>query len=327
LRILIVGPKVANVPTGNHCTAQQWAAIIASIGHDVTFHDSPVGESCDLLVALHAEKSHGIIENLKSQNPGLPVILALTGTDIYPAPAALALDAMQLADALVVLQAKALDRIPAQHLHKSHVIVQSVQKFVTPPEHTEKSRDPFLICVAGHLRDVKDPLRAAQAARKLPASSNIRIEHVGAVLDRKYDALVMREQEENPRYVFLGERTCAQVQELMHRSQASILSSHAEGGARVIGESIVEGTPILATRIDGVTGLVGDDYPGLFTAGNTTELAMLLEKLETDAAFMTLLHSEVNRLAPEFAPDLERDAWHRLINQLVQVDQLGAPAN
>lgn len=305
-----------NIPTGNHCTARQWAAIFTSLGHQVTFLDSPDREECDLLVALHAVKSHGVIEDLKSRNPDHSVVLALTGTDIYPDPDAVARDSMQRADALVVLQARALDQIPQQHRHKTHVIVQSVQKFVTPPGSNEKSRDPFLICVAGHLRDVKDPLRAAQAARLLPANSKIRIEHVGAVLDPRYLPLVEREQDENPRYVFLGERTCAQVQELMRDSQATILSSYAEGGARVIGESIVEGTPVLATRIDGVTGLVGDDYPGLFTAGSSAELAVLLEKLETDAAFENSLHTAINRLAPTFAPEIERDAWHQLIEQL-----------
>jgi len=36
-----------------------------------------------------------------------------------------------------------------------------------------------VVSVIGHLRDVKDPLRAAEASHLLPASSRVCIEQVG----------------------------------------------------------------------------------------------------------------------------------------------------
>ena len=301
------------MPTGNRCTAQQWAGILSSLGHEVVFE---LDRECELLVALHAVKSHAAIGDFQAQQHDAPVVLALTGTDIYPEPNGVTLESIAMADALVLLQDRAVDRVPTDQRHKVHVIVQSVEESKEAIASAEKSRNPFLVCVAGHLRDVKDPLRAAEASRLLPVDSKIRIEHVGAIMDPKYEALVAREQRDNPRYLFVGEQSPEQVRALMRRSRATVLSSFAEGGARVIGESIVEGTPVLATRIEGTTGLIGEAYPGLFTPGDTAELAALLEKLESDSAFEQTLCREVTRLAPKFDPALERDAWRRLIEHL-----------
>ncbi len=300
---------IAAVLTGNKGTAHQWAAILESLGHQIVNGT----EEADLLIALHAQKGRQDLLEFRQEYPSGLTVLALTGTDIYPAPDNEAIQTMQLADALVVLQPKALDRLPHHCRAKAHVIVQSAMGVNLT---TAKSTDPFLICVTGHLRDVKDPMRAAEAARTLPPESKIRIEHAGAVLDPKYHAIVAAEKEKNPRYHHHGELPEEDVRDLMRRSQATVLSSRAEGGARVIGESIAEGTPLLATRIDGTTGLLGDDYPALFPFGDTQALADLLLKLEREPAFRAALHDEVNRLSSVFAPAAEKAAWHKLLSQL-----------
>ena len=99
---------------------QQWAAILTSLGHEVVFgSDMPTlaSANCQFLVALHAVKGHAAIEEFQAQVPRRPVILALTGTDIYPDPGQVAQESMERADALVVLQPKALSQIPEQHRH------------------------------------------------------------------------------------------------------------------------------------------------------------------------------------------------------------------
>jgi putative glycosyltransferase (TIGR04348 family) len=311
LKIYLFSPKLGSVRTGNQCTARQWAAVFESLGHDVVFSDD--GDS-ELMIALHASKSQSAIVKYREGHPGRGVILALTGTDIYPEPDGAACTSMYAADALVVLQSRALDRIPDAFRHKARVIVQSVQRMQSEPEET--NGDTFVVSVVGHLRDVKDPMRAAAAARRLPPDSKVQIEHAGAIIDPKYEEIVAREREENARYTYLGEQSSEGVLRLIRRGQVMVLSSLSEGGARVIGESIVEGTPVVATRIDGVTGLVGDDYPGLFSAADTEELAALLNKVETDAGFRRALHHEVKRLTPRFDPALEREAWRALIDEL-----------
>ena len=84
----------------------------------------------------------------------------------------------------------------------------------------------------------------------------------------------------------------------------------------MLSEAIVAGVPVLASRIDGNTGILGDDYPGLFEAGDTRALAKLLHRAETDATFLSELRSRTNRLAHLFDRKRETQAWAELINEL-----------
>lgn len=93
-------------------------------------------------------------------------------------------------------------------------------------------------------------------------------------------------------------------------------TSRLEGGAHVISEAIVTGTPILASRIAGNVGLLGEDYPGYFKVGDARGLARLMWRAETDAAFLQSLREHVNGLAGKFAPELEREAWRSLLAEL-----------
>ena len=181
------------------------------------------------------------------------------------------------------------------------------------------SNDSFDVCTVGHLREVKDPLRAAAASRRLPQTSRIRVRHAGAILDDGYAELVQREQAENPRYAWLGELTPAEAQNLMAQSRLTVVSSFHEGGARVIGESIVAGTPVLAARNDASLSLLGEDYAGLYEAGRTEELATLMTRAETDGAFLDALVERAGRLAPQFDPRREQEAWRELMAELEAV--------
>jgi glycosyltransferase involved in cell wall biosynthesis len=95
-----------------------------------------------------------------------------------------------------------------------------------------------------------------------------------------------------------------------------VLSSRLEGGANVIGESIVLGAPILASRIPGSIGILGADYPGLFETGNTRELAELMSRAETDEEFYRRLGSCCEKLRPLFDPRREERAWKALLDEV-----------
>ncbi len=86
-----------------------------------------------------------------------------------------------------------------------------------------------------------------------------------------------------------------------------------EGGANVISEAIADGVPVLASRIDGSTGLLGDAYPGLFDAGDTQSLANLISRLETDASFYADLKARCLSLRPLFDPNREFRCWRDLL--------------
>jgi glycosyltransferase involved in cell wall biosynthesis len=169
------------------------------------------------------------------------------------------------------------------------------------------------VCVIGHLRPVKDPFRAALAARRLPSASRVRILHLGGVMEESMAVRARAEMKGNPRYRWLGEQPRARVQQILARSALCVLSSRLEGGANVLSEAIVAGTPVLASRIPGSVGILGEKYAGYFDVGDTRGLARLLERCENDPAFLARLKSDCMKLRPLFDPARERASWRKLI--------------
>ena len=87
-RICIVTPAAANARNGNRHTAARWAAMLRSAGHRVSIarrwgEEGRQGERCDLLIALHALYSHDSIRRYREARPRAPLVVALTGTDLY----------------------------------------------------------------------------------------------------------------------------------------------------------------------------------------------------------------------------------------------------
>jgi glycosyltransferase involved in cell wall biosynthesis len=124
------------------------------------------------------------------------------------------------------------------------------------------------------------------------------------------------EQVRNPRYRWLGPLSQARTRRLIARSRVLVLSSRMEGGANVISEAVVDGTPVIASRIPGSVGLLGDDYSGYFPVGDTQSLRELLVRAETDAGFYARLQQQCASLTPLFRPEEERERWRRLLDEL-----------
>ena len=315
MHFFIVTPGVNWVATGNRFSAEVFGSFIADLGHRVTTAGQWDSETdADALVALHAEKSHDSIRRFREKHSDRPIILVLTGTDIYPDLSSIAIESVEAANRLVCLQDKALKKIPAEYLDKAQVIRHSATGL--DGEYPKRSLDPFEICVVGHLRDVKDPMRAAYAAQRLPAQSKIRILHAGAILDEKYQSIVESEMRDNPRYCWMGPLDPNSLKRLMAKCQAIVVSSISEGGARVAGEAVVLGTPVLGSKIDGLLGHFGDDYPAFFPVGDTGSLAALMINLESDEEFRKRLRDVTISLQPIFDPAREREAWEELITGL-----------
>lgn len=313
MRIVIVSPALPGSRTGNATTAARWARCLRELGHRVRVRETWDGEPCDLLLALHARKSARSVTRFRRTHPDRPIVVALTGTDLYhdlPNHAA-AQRSLAAATRLVVLQPLALRALPAGFRSKAKVILQSA-----PRRRSSRRTQTFDVVVLAHLRAVKDPLRAARAARLLPADSRVRVVHAGAAL-APADAIRARaEMHRNPRYRWLGSVSPAGARRLLQRAGALVLSSRLEGGANVVSEAIACGVPILASRIPGTVGLLGANYPGYFAVGDTRGLARLLHRFETEARFRRRLRREVQRLAPRFTPARERAAWRTLLASL-----------
>jgi glycosyltransferase involved in cell wall biosynthesis len=125
------------------------------------------------------------------------------------------------------------------------------------------------------------------------------------------------EMARNARYRWLGETPNWKARQLLARSRLLVLSSKMEGGANVISEAIVASVPILASRISGSIGLLGEDYPGYFDVGSTKQLTSLMTRCERDADFYDALRSYVKILAPQFTPDREQAALGKLIDDVL----------
>ena len=315
MKTCLVTPAPAGSRKGNRVTAERWAGLLGELGHRVEIATEYRGEDCDLLIALHAFKSHSSIRRFRDARPSDPLVVGLTGTDLYgdihTRPEAV--ESLGLATRLVLLQPLGRAVLPAAVQDKARVIYQSVR---VPPPTGPIRADGFEVCVMGHLRPVKDPLRTALAARLLPAASRIRVLHLGGALSEEVAEQARAEATRNPRYHWLGELPRSEALGVLSRCRVLSLTSESEGGANVISEAVVASVPVISSRIAGSIGLLGEDYPGYFPVGDTRALADLLWRAEADPEFYDALRDCCARLRPLFDPVRERQSWGVLLGEL-----------
>ena len=277
--------------------------------------DTPSIEA-DIVVALHAKKSAAAALRFRKTFPERTLIVVLTGTDIYRdlPRSRTATRALEAADAIVALQPLALDRLAPSLRAKARTIVQSVT-LPALPKRAKRRASRYEFAVLGHLRAEKDPLRAAYAVRGLPRRYSVVVSLAGGILDDRYRARANVEAARNPRFRYRGEIAARAALALLARSDALVLSSRMEGGANVLGEAIALRVPVIASRIDGNRGLLGDDYRGYYTVGSTDSLRSLLKRFVEDASFRDVLRAQIATLAPLVRPAAERSAWAQLLRR------------
>ena len=168
----------------------------------------------------------------------------------------------------------------------------------------------------GHLRPVKDPLLLARAVRELPAGSRLRVEHIGDSLDEALAAAAREEMGTNPRWSWLGARSRLETLRAIASAHLLVLPSRSEGGPGVVAEAVMASTPVLATRVDGVVGMLGPSYPGLFDVGDAAGLTRLLARAETDAAFLQELTLAGGDCRPRFERVRELAEWRALLAEV-----------
>ena len=317
MKILLINPAPVETHTGNRTTAERWAWLLCESGHQVEVAHEWSGPTMqwDLLIALHARKSFPTLERFHHAHPDVPVIVALTGTDIYQelSNSSEAKQSLEMASRLVVLQPLAVDALPEHFRSRCRVIYQSAR----PAESPERpDGNVFRICALAHLRAVKDPLRTAYAARELPADSRVQVMHAGGVLDADLAREAEAEQRRNPRYVWLGDLSHERALRLLAGSHLLAVTSVLEGGANVVSEAIAAGVPILSTLIPGSIGILGPDYPGYFPVGDTRALCLAMHRAETDSAFYSELTRRASDLKPLVDPQRERENWNALLAEV-----------
>lgn len=313
MKISLITPAPKRSRAGNRATAERWASLLRALGHRVRVAVEYDDEPADLMVALHAWRSAGAAMRFRELYPERKLIVGLGGTDIYVfqnTHRKETLATMDAADRLVCLHDLVHRNLPKRLHRKLHVIHQSA---VPLARREQPSRRFFDVCVVGHLRDEKDPLRTALAARLLPADSAIRILHFGQAHDANWAKRGRDEMRANPRYHWKGEVPHWRVRKAMGKCRLMVLSSTSEGGANVISEAVAAGLPVVASRIVGSVGLLGGDHPGYYPVGNERALARVLDRCERDPKFLAALDRHGRRLAPKFRPEREQRAWRRLL--------------
>jgi putative glycosyltransferase (TIGR04348 family) len=302
-RISIVTPARPGARNGNRHTAQRWAGFLRGAGHRVSVKTEWDRKSCDVLLALHARRSHASIIEYRKRCPDGPLVVVLTGTDLYrdlPASRA-ARQSLALADRVIVLQEDALRFLSAGNRKKARVVYQSASPGVrhAPP-------DRFRIVVAGHLREVKDPFRTALALARL--DQDLEVVQVGDALAPQMKSKARALMKRDARYRWLGGRTHRQTLGWIARSHLLVVSSAMEGGANVIAEAARIGTPVLASRVSGNLGMLGRNYPGYFPLYDEEALSRLIGRCMEDGAFFTKLKRALAQRSSRFAPAAERRA-------------------
>ena len=313
MKIAIVTPSIAGARSGNQHTAERWAGFLRGFGHRVSIATQWNGRAVDVLIALLARKSHASIEKFHAAHPGKPLIVVLTGTDLYRDIRIYseARRSLALASRLVVLQPEGRFELPQRLRAKTRVIFQSAD--VTVSQKLPKKR--FRLAVVGHLREEKDPFRAVMALARLPQHAELEVIHLGKALTpamRKEAGLWMKRE---PRYRWLGSKPHGQALRRLATSNLLVVSSVMEGGANVICEAGRIGVPVLASRVSGNIGMLGRGYPGYFPLFDDRELARLIERAATDAKYYHRLKSAVRARRKLFAPAAERDGVRRLLSE------------
>ena len=307
MRLALVTPAGPGTRNGNRHTALRWAAFLRKAGHRVGVTVQWPGDEVDAMLALHARRSHDSIKRFARDKP---LILALTGTDVYRDihESAEARESLELADRLVVLQPKAAEELPPRLRRKVRVVVQSSSTRLRQ----RPLRGKFRVCVIGHLRAEKDPLRTLAALRLLSIELPVEVIHLGSALDTSLGKTLKAASD--ARYRWLGSVPHARALRWLASSHAMVISSRMEGGANVVCEAIRIGVPVLASAISGNIGLLGEKYAGYFPVEDERALAGLIQRAVTDKTFYRKLKTQIAPLRSMVAPPAEARALIAAVN-------------
>lgn len=295
-------------------TALRWQGFLEELGYSVEVTESWSGGDADVLIALHAYRSHQSIVQFKKKYPSRPIVLILTGTDLYRdiQNHSEVVQSMEMADRLIVLQSSALDSIPPSLQSKAQAIYQSVEIDLADPI----AKEDFLVSVIGHLREEKDPFCVARSLPLLPSDSKINVQHLGQAMNSQMGDLARNFNATLNRYQWIGEVSHADTLRMLSQSRLMVISSLMEGGAHVVSEAIALGIPVIASDIPGNRGLLGESYPAYYPVGEECALANLLYRSETIPTFYASLQKHIDLRRELIKPAREKQSIQEMVGAL-----------
>jgi putative glycosyltransferase (TIGR04348 family) len=318
--IAIVSPAAPGANNGNARTAQRWCEMLRpDFDARVTTSWPDGGAPADLLIALHARRSAPAIQAWAADSPRRPLLVVLTGTDLYQdiAVDAAARQSLERADALVVLQDMGIEALPASLRGKATVVYQSTAPLLPAAKGTERMD----AVVVGHLRAVKAPGVVFDAVRRLAAADRIHVTHIGDAAEPELGEQARAVERDCAHYRWLGALPHAEARERIRQSHLLVHPSALEGGAHVIMEAVCSGTPVIASRVPGNVGMLGEDYAGYFPPGDSQALAALLREARRTQAepggLLARLAAQGAARAALFEPAAERARLLALVRRLL----------
>jgi len=321
-RVVVVTPSLAEANNGNWQTAQRWARMLGKAYRVRIVTEWTGGDDDDLMIALHARRSAASVARWKAARPRAPVVVVLTGTDLYrdiehDRESQAALDR---ADRLVVLNTLGARRLPAVLCAKVDVVLQSAGA----RRPLVKSATRLRALMVGHLREEKSPQTLFAAVRRLADRPDLHFDHVGLALDATLGAQARALMAECPRYRWLDGRAHPETRARIQRAHVLVHPSRIEGGAHVVIEAVQSGTAVVASRIDGNVGLLGDGYDGYFPVDDAAALAALLASLRDDPTMLPHLQHQCAARNHAFDPAVEAATLNALVAAAIRTTTGGA---
>jgi putative glycosyltransferase (TIGR04348 family) len=332
-RIVIASPALADANNGNWQTAQRWRRLLSSnyaVRIVRQWPDGPQAQIDDAMLALHARRSAESIDawgwarssgHKSSPNSTQGLAVVLTGTDLYQdiQTDACAQRSLQWAQVLVTLQDRGPAALPAAARARAVVVLQSTPAWQTLDKPSARLR----VVMVGHLRDEKSPQTLFAAARLIAPEESIVIDHIGAPLDAALGEQARATAQGCSHYRWLDALPHAQVRRRIQRAHVLVHASRIEGGAHVVMEAVRSGTVVLASRIDGNVGMLGDDYAGYFAWNNAEQLVGLLRQCRDALCNPTepnnlyaQLQAQCAHRAPLFSAQAEQTSLLQLVHVL-----------
>ena len=153
--------------------------------------------------------------------------------------------------------------------------------------HLDPDPEPGRILYAGVIvprKRLLDALVAVEQVRQTVPGVSLRV--AGAATDPTYYAQVQRYAAEHglaQRVAFLGPLSESALAEEYRRASVLLLPSAQETTPMVIAQAMAAATPVIATRVGGVPGMVEEGVTGLLTPpGDVAAIAGALKRLLTD---------------------------------------------
>jgi putative glycosyltransferase (TIGR04348 family) len=318
--VVIVSPALASANNGNWQTAKRYRQFLKTHFRVRLVSEWDGNTSDDVLIALHARRSFASIAAWHALHGANGLVVVLTGTDLYrdikhnPQ----AQQSLEFASRLVVLQSMGLDELPAPFRAKTAVLLQSTTPRVSLSKSTRRAR----VVMVGHLREEKSPRTLFEAAVLLAQHLDIHIQHIGAEHDQLLASMAHQTAALYPQYQFTGALSYPETRRQIQRSHVLVHTSVMEGGAHVLMEAICSGVPVIASRIPGNMGMLGEDYAGLFPVGDAKALADMLIRFRHDFDFEQLLKMQCALRAPLFSAEHECKGLLTIVDKVIFARQL-----